>query len=124
LDPQQQKGEPGEATTGAQSVLVQAPRPAPESAAERLEAIIELSHALAAVHDSNRLVREVVRRLFSLLPTAKRIGYFDVETEGGKPSLTPRLLVDREARAGVTTKSAKISKTIVDEAVAQRQAIL
>lgn len=128
LDPQGVPGVDPATASGALPVFTATPQPqaAPESAAERLEAIIELSHALAATHDPNRLVREVVRRLFSLLPAAKRIGYFDAETAGGadRPSMTPRLLVDREARAGVTTKSAKISKTIVDESIAQRQAIL
>ncbi len=102
------------------------PQAAPEAAAARLEAIIELSHALAATHDPNRLVREVVRRLFSLIPQSKRIGFFDVEsgTNEEKPTLAPRLLVDRDARAGVTMKSHRVSKTIVDQAVEQRQAIL
>ncbi len=96
----------------------------PESPAERLEAIIELSHALAVTHDHTRLVREVCRRLFTLFPLAKRVGYFDVEGAGERPASTPRMLVDRDARAGLTQKSVKISKAIVDEAIAQRHAIL
>jgi adenylate cyclase len=104
-----------------------APPPAlagPETASERLEAIIELSHALAAAHDRSRLVREVARRLFTLFPTAKRVGYFDVEPGPEKPAIVPRILVDRDARAGVSPRSGKISRAIVDQAVAQRQAVL
>lgn len=126
LEAQQAAPVPGDgAVSGAQPVVVRpSPVGAPESAADRLEAIIELAHALAAVHDPNRLVREVVRRLFSLIPQARRAGYFDVEMANERPALAPRLLIDREARAGVTTRSAKMSKQIVDQAVAQRQAIL
>lgn len=101
-----------------------APVPPPETAAERLEAIIELSHTLAATHDRNRLVQEVLRHIFSLLPQAKRVGYFDVEAGSERPQIAARLLVDREARGGVTGKSAKVSKTIVEEAVSKRLAIL
>jgi adenylate cyclase len=100
------------------------PAPPPETPAERLEAIIELSHALAATHDPARVVREVARRLLSLFPQAKRVGIFDTGEDPTKNDLVVRILVDREAHASASPRTARVSRAIVTEAVAQKQAIL
>lgn len=96
----------------------------PTTPAERLESIVELSSALAATHDQARLAREVVRRLLSFFPEARRVAIFDVVADGGRSTIAPKLVVDRQASGVKVATSVKISRAVIEEAVKSRQALL
>jgi adenylate cyclase len=96
----------------------------PETPAERLESIVELSTSLAAIHDQARLAREVARALLSFFPRARRVAIFDAVSEGGRSSLVPKLVIDRQASGGGGATSVKIHRAALEEAVAGRRAVL
>ncbi|MCO5168426.1 MAG: FHA domain-containing protein [Planctomycetes bacterium] len=104
-----------------------AEEPAPDDAAavaRRLELLCEISTSLAAIHDPTRLTRETALRLFGMFPQARRIGFFELEEDprGGDAVLRPRYLVDRSARE--QGARVRVSHSVLQMAVAQRQAVL
>ncbi len=91
--------------------------------ARRLEALLEITASLAAIHEPTRLTRETALRLLELFPQAQRIGFFQLEDDptSDEDILRPTYLVDRsKTRQGAV----QISHSVLQATIASRQAIL
>ncbi|MGE0710385.1 MAG: adenylate/guanylate cyclase domain-containing protein [Planctomycetota bacterium] len=100
----------------------------PSEIERRLELMLQISNGLAAIHQPARLTRETAVRLSALFPQARRIGFFALEEEepGGEGVLRPSYLVDRSlaTRGSAPPEAVQISRSVLQEAIEQRRAIL
>ena len=122
-------GLPALTESGSAPSLAPGKAPSPPSrrgaaVTRRLELLCEISNSLAAVHQPDQLARETAARLVGMFPGLRRIGFFQLTdaADGGDPVLRPTYLVDRSERAA--GRPVQISRTVLQEAIRSRQAIL
>jgi adenylate cyclase len=117
-------------SSGVGQVAEDAPEPAGSATevsgdvAARLEQLVEISIAMATIHEPQRLMREVASRLCTMFPQIRRLGLFELhdDTGDGDPYLRASYLIDRSQRA--SGQRVQVSHSVLQAALQERRAIL
>ena len=95
-----------------------------DEVAARLEQLVEISIALATIHEPRSLAREVARGLCEMFPRIRRLGIFEVDRDSSDADvvLTSTYLIDRSQRHG--GQRVQVSQSVLQAALQERCAIL